>query len=95
MISTFFFESKEGFFIALRALRANKVRALLTMLGIVIGVASVVLMTTAIKGIDTSFQSGMSSLGSDVLYIDKWAWFENKPWWELRNRKKYRNGRVR
>ncbi len=87
MISTFFFESKEGFFIALRALRANKVRALLTMLGIVIGVASVVLMTTAIKGIDTSFQSGMSSLGSDVLYIDKWAWFENKPWWELRNRK--------
>lgn len=87
MITTFFFETKEGFFIALRALRANKVRALLTMLGIVIGVASVVLMTTAIRGIDTSFQKGMSSLGSDVLYIDKWAWFENRPWWEMRNRK--------
>jgi putative ABC transport system permease protein len=73
--------------IAFRALRANKVRTSLTMLGIFIGITVVVLMSTAIKGIDNSFQNGISALGSDVLYIDKWAWFSNEEWWKLRNRK--------
>jgi putative ABC transport system permease protein len=81
------FEFKEGLLIALRALRANKVRTSLTMLGIFIGITVVVLMSTAIKGIDNSFQNGISALGSDVLYIDKWAWFSNEDWWKLRNRK--------
>jgi len=81
------FEFKEGLLIALRALRANKVRTSLTMLGIFIGITVVVLMSTAIKGIDNSFQDGISALGSDVLYVDKWAWFSNEDWWRLRNRR--------
>ncbi len=81
------FELKEGMLIAFRALKANKVRTSLTMLGIFIGITVVVLMSTAIKGIDNSFQDGISALGSDVLYIDKWAWFSNEEWWKLRNRK--------
>jgi len=83
----FLLELKEGLFISLRALRANKIRAALTMLGIFIGITVVVLMSTAIKGIDNSFQKGISALGSDVLYIDKWAWFSNTDWWLMRNRK--------
>jgi putative ABC transport system permease protein len=86
-IRAFGFEFKESFFIALRAIRANKIRSSLTMLGIVIGVTAVVLMTTAIKGIDNSFKNGISALGSDVLYLDKWAWFENTEWWKMRNRR--------
>jgi putative ABC transport system permease protein len=86
-MSTLLFEFKESLMIALRAIRANKVRSILTMLGIIIGVTSVVVMTTAIKGIDNSFQNGISALGSDVLYIDKWAWFSNEDWWKMRNRK--------
>jgi len=81
------FELKEGLVIAYRALKANKVRTSLTMLGIFIGITVVVLMSTAIKGIDNSFQQGISALGSDVLYVDKWAWFSNEDWWRLRNRK--------
>jgi putative ABC transport system permease protein len=87
---TFLFEIKESLFIALRAIRANKIRSVLTMLGIIIGITAVVLMTTAIKGIDNSFQSGISALGSDVLYIDKWAWFTNDEWWKMRNRRNLR-----
>ena len=83
----FWFEMKEGLFIALRALRSNKVRTTLTMLGIIIGITSVVLMTTAIKGIDGAFQKGISALGSDVLYIDKFAWFGNRDYWKMRNRR--------
>ena len=87
-MKNFIFEVKEGLIISLKALRANKARAILTTLGIVIGITSVVLMSTAIKGIDNAFQTGVSSLGSDNLYIDKWAWFNNDiPWWELRNRR--------
>ena len=86
--TTYLYEFKEGILIAFRAIRANKIRSVLTTLGIVIGVAAVVLMSTSIKAIDNSFQQGVSSLGSDNLYIDKWAWFNNDiPWWELRNRK--------
>lgn len=87
-MGNFLFEIKEGLMISLRAIRANKARSILTTLGIVIGVASVVLMSASIKGIDQSFQQGVGALGSDNLYIDKWAWFNNDiPWWELRNRK--------
>lgn len=86
-MKNFLFELKEGLLISLRAIKANKIRAALTTLGIVIGVCSVVVMSTAIKGIDNAFEDGISSLGSDNLYIDKWAWFSNDDWWKLRNRK--------
>jgi putative ABC transport system permease protein len=86
-MNNFLFELRESMVIALRAIKANKVRSILTMLGIIIGIAAVVTMSTAIKGIDNSFQSGISSLGTDVLYVDKWAWFSNEEWWKLRNRK--------
>ncbi len=85
---TLLFETREALLIALRAIRANKLRSALTMLGIFIGVTVVVLMSTAIKGIDNAFQAGMSALGSDVLYIDKWAWFEGGEWWKMRNRRR-------
>ncbi len=87
-MKNFLFELREGLSISFRAIRANKIRAVLTTLGIVIGVTSVVLMSTAIKGIDSAFQKGVASMGSDNLYIDKWEWFNNDiPWWELRNRR--------
>ncbi len=87
-MSNFLFQLKEGLIISLKAIKANKARAVLTTLGIVIGVTSVVLMSTALAGIDKSFQKGVSSLGSDNLYIDKWSWFGGDlPWWEMRNRK--------
>ncbi|HEX7358570.1 MAG TPA: ABC transporter permease [Ignavibacteriaceae bacterium] len=86
-MSSIIFELNEGLAIAWRAIRANKIRAALTMLGIFIGVTAVVLMSTAIKGIDNSFKNGISALGSDVLYVDKWSWFSNDEWWRMRNRR--------
>ena len=87
-MNNYLFELKEGLVISLKAIKANKVRATLTTLGIVIGIWAVVTMSTAIKGIDQAFQTGVSSLGSDNLYIDKYEWFTNDtPFWELRNRR--------
>ncbi len=48
-------------------------------------------MSNAIRGIDKAFQDGISSfMGTDNLYIDRWAWFSERPWWELVKRKHHR-----
>jgi putative ABC transport system permease protein len=87
-MKNYLLELKEGLAISFRAIRANKFRAVLTTAGIVIGVFAVALMSTAIKGIDNAFQTGVAGFGSENLYIDKWEWFANNvPFWELRNRK--------
>lgn len=51
------------------ALTANKTRTLLTVLGIVIGIASVIIMLSIGQGAQKSIQSSISSLGSNVLTI--------------------------
>jgi len=86
-LNRYWFELKEGLLFSFKAIKANKARALLTTLGIVIGVCSVSLMSTAIKGIDRAFEEGIGALGADNLYIDKWPWFSHEEWWKIRNRR--------
>src|SRR6185437_700232 len=62
--------SFEVFRIALAALRANKLRSLLTMLGIVIGVAAVIAMVAIGNGAQQSVHDRISKLGTTVLQID-------------------------
>jgi len=59
----------ENFKIALRALRANKLRSILTMLGIVIGVATVVALLSIGKGATASITSSIQNSGSNLLTI--------------------------
>jgi putative ABC transport system permease protein len=70
-------EIREGFGISWAAIRANKLRSVLTTLGIVIGIVTVTLMGTAIEGLNQSFMSSISSLGADVFFVDRNAWFNN------------------
>ncbi len=59
----------ENFKIAIRALRANKMRSVLTMLGIVIGVATVVALLSIGKGATASITSSIQSNGSNLLTL--------------------------
>jgi len=59
----------ENFKIAIRALRANKMRSILTMLGIVIGVATVVALLSIGKGATASITSSIQSNGSNLLTV--------------------------
>jgi putative ABC transport system permease protein len=54
---------------ALRALRRNKLRSALTMLGIVIGVAAVVTMVSIGRGADAAVQQQIRSLGNNLLMV--------------------------
>jgi putative ABC transport system permease protein len=70
----FFTELREGLLISWSAIRANKLRSVLTTLGIVIGIVTVTLMGTAIEGLNNSFLNSISSIGADVLYVDRYGW---------------------
>jgi putative ABC transport system permease protein len=70
----FLTELREGLIIAWSAVRANKLRSVLTTLGIVIGIVTVTLMGTAIEGLNNSFLKSISSIGADVLYVDRYSW---------------------
>ncbi|MBI3877595.1 MAG: ABC transporter permease [Verrucomicrobia bacterium] len=80
-------ELREGLLIAFEAIRANKLRSSLTTLGIVIGIVTVTLMGTAIEGLNAAFIRSISAMGADVLFVSKFAWFSDEPWWKVRNRR--------
>jgi putative ABC transport system permease protein len=80
------YEFTESFRIAWAQIRANKMRSVLTALGVIIGIVAVTLMGTAIRGIDTGFQNSLAMLGDDVLYVQKWPWGGVEDWWNYVNR---------
>ena len=63
----------ESFRIARRALRANKLRSFLTMLGIIVGVASVITMVAVGSGAQTEIAEQIRTLGANVLMIQPGA----------------------
>ena len=59
----------ENILLALNGLRANKMRSLLTMLGIIIGIASVIAIMTLGDSISSSVTESMSSMGANNVTI--------------------------
>jgi putative ABC transport system permease protein len=80
-------EIAESIRIAMGALRMHKIRAALTTLGILIGVVTVISLISLIQGLNRSFTGQVASLGSNVLYVEKFPWFANEDWYKYRNRK--------
>jgi putative ABC transport system permease protein len=56
---------------ALDTLRTNKMRSALTILGVVIGITSIVGMTSLIRGFDSSLRESIQQLGPDTIYLSK------------------------
>ena len=81
-------ELKEGLIISYRAVKANKMRSVLTTLGIVIGIVSVTLMSTAIEGVNRAFDRSAAAFGTDVLYVQRFPWVGNEDWALIRNRRR-------
>ena len=60
---------KESFLMAWASLIANKMRSILTMLGIIIGVAAVIALVSIGNGVKQDIQNSISSLGSNLLMV--------------------------
>ncbi len=65
------FEIREAVMLALDAIRTNKLRSFLTVLGVMIGVSSVIGMVSIITGLNNAMARQIESLGSNAIYISK------------------------
>jgi len=75
-------EIGEGVTIALGAIRTNKLRSFLTVLGVIIGITTIMAMVSIIEGLNRSMKSQLAQIGTDVLYIRPFApgaWFGDFP----------------
>jgi len=67
--------------IALTAIKANKLRSTLTLLGIVVGVFSIIGVMTGVRVLQNSIESGLSDLGANTFQIQKMPRFANRKEW--------------
>ena len=82
-----YFQAKiESLRLAIEALRSNKKRAILTTLGIIIGILAVTTTMTASNGLGNKFKENAAAIGSDVFYIDRTPWIFNGNFFQFRNR---------
>lgn len=82
-------EIKESFSMALAAIKANKLRSSLTLLGIVVGVFSIICVMTAMDALQNAIEGGLSQLGTNTFQVQKYPIGGFGP----RDRSKYRNRR--
>jgi putative ABC transport system permease protein len=80
-----FFESLGS---ALRALVENKLRTFLSLLGIVIGIFSIISVFTMVDSLNKKITDSVSSLGDNIIYVQKWPWEfgADYPWWKYMSR---------
>jgi putative ABC transport system permease protein len=81
-------DAKESLKLAFDTLRKNKLRSGLTILGISIGISTVILISSAINGLNTNIDNFVRTLGTNDLWIFTFEPFGKRPTTEELNRKK-------
>jgi putative ABC transport system permease protein len=78
----------ESIVFALKAIVINKVRTILSLLGITIGIFSIISVFTVFDSMEIAIKKSFESLGDDVLFITKWPLIGDAkmPWWKYWNR---------
>ncbi len=74
----------ESFRFAMVALVVNKVRTILSLLGITIGIFSIISVFSVFDSLEKAIRDDINSLGDNVLFIQKWPWAmggSDYPWW--------------
>mgnify|MGYP003308806400 CR=1 FL=1 len=81
----------ESAVMALVSIKNDKFRTFLSLLGVSIGIFSIVAVFCAVGALKSNIDEGLSTFGSDVVYIDAWPFSsedeeEDFKWWEYRLR---------
>lgn len=79
---------KESFLFALSALRDNRTRTLLSLLGVTIGIMTIIGVFSAVDTLRNNLEESVRKMGSRTLYVQKWPWGGGGeyPWWKYVNR---------
>jgi putative ABC transport system permease protein len=80
---------KESYLFAFNAIVVNKVRTFLSLLGITIGIFSVISVFSVFDSLERSIRDSLDDLGSNILFVQKWPWMMgggDYPWWRYMNR---------
>jgi putative ABC transport system permease protein len=75
----------ESFRFAWQALRSNLLRTTLSLLGVTIGIFSIIAVFTLVDSLERNIKDSLAFVGKDVLYVQKWPWFfggGQYPWWK-------------
>ncbi len=75
----------EGFAFAFNSVIVNKLRTFLSLFGITIGIFSIISVFTVLDWMEKSIRDSISSLGDDVVYVQKfpWSFDPNLAWWDI------------
>lgn len=75
---------KESFGFAMNALRTNKLRTLLSLLGVTIGIFSIIAVLAAVDSLDRKIRDDISSLDNSSIFLFKYAFFPTEvPDWKI------------
>ena len=75
----------ESFRFAMQALKANVFRTILSLLGVTVGIFSVIGVFTMVDSLQKNIEGSLSTLGTNTIHIDKWPWAfsgNDFPWWK-------------
>ncbi len=69
---------------AWRALRSNLLRTILSLLGVTIGIFSIIAVLTLVDSLEKNIRDSLNFLGSNVIYVDKWPFTggNSRDWWK-------------
>jgi len=79
---------RESYHFAFQAIVVNKLRTILSLSGITIGIFSIISIFTVFDSLERSIRDSLSDLGNNVIFIQKWPWAMggDYPWWRYVNR---------
>lgn len=71
---------------ALTEFKHNKLRTFLSLFGITVGIFCIIGVLATVDSLQRNIQNDIKSLGSKTIYIDKWDYSGQIPWWKVINR---------
>lgn len=75
---------------AYRTVLLNKMRTVLSLIGITIGIFAIIAVFTVLDAMENNIRESFSAMGDDIIYVEKWPWMpedgQEYRWWEYLNR---------
>ena len=78
----------ESFRFALDALKSNLLRTVLSLLGVTVGIFSIIAVFTVVDSLEANIRSSLDFVGDKIIYVQKWPFIfsPDSPWWKYFSR---------